>query len=567
MPTFSQVLNGQGNFGVLYNTLNLPATVQLNGVFSSTFAGLLKINPNFYGQTNIGSTGQFGTSGTTGILINPNSVIALFVDNGTNGAPNAAFNGTITSDNSGLNWHAGAWTGVDDASINLGPLGVLPVSPNQLIGNFSLGSNLPYGTATFNAPVSTSRLPVTVTLSSGNASLTGTAGGQYVLTPSSSASSNIILIASQPGGSISGISYSTANPTVFNTRINASGVGFNLPFVVSRGNSFNFAIYNTGILPAIVTLAASLGTSSQPPSVAINNVTRATPGQTVYQFNIPQMSAAMVNIFGGSDTFGGGGGAVGTLSSDGANLQLIGSENITSWSNTLIVTTNLGILSTSNPAIVTGVISPFTVTNTFAGNTITVPRPTATSGLRATLSVQDGPATISDNGNNTYNIQTTAAGTVTLVANQTGSGWNILAAAPVTSQFFVAPTSGVNSGCGIIDVSAGSAHGLALFSNGTITGWGRNDFAQATGGWLLTGVTRVSAGDLHSLALLANGRITGWGFNNSGQASLASSVTGAVGISAGSGYSLALLNNGLVIGFGNNAFGAATGGNNLTGRC
>lgn len=563
MPTFSQVLNGQGNFGVLYNTLNLPATVELNGVLYSMFGGLLKINPNFYGQTNIGSTGQFGTSGTTGILINPNSVIAIFADNGANGAPNAGFNGTITSNNSGLNWHAGAWTGVDDASINLGPLGVVPVSPNQLIGNFSLGSNLPYGTATFNAPVSTSRLPVTVTISSGNASLTGTAGGQYVLTPSSSAGSNIILIASQPGGSISGLNYSTANPTVFNTRINASGVGFNLPFNVSL-DYFNFAIYNTGILPAIVTLAASLTLSFNQPSVSINNVVRATAGQTVYQFNIPQMSAAMVNIFGGTSV---GVRAVGTLSSDGANLQLIGSNNITSWSDTLIVTNNLGILYTSNPAIVTGVISPFTVNNTFAGDTITVPRPIATSGLRATLSVQDGPATISDNGNNTYNIQTTAAGTVTLVANQTGSGWNILAAAPVTSQFFVTPTSGVNSGCGIIDVSAGSAHGLALFSNGTITGWGRNDFAQATGGRLLTGVTRVSAGDLHSLALLANGRITGWGFNNSGQASLANSVTGAVGVSAGSGYSLALLNNGLVIGFGNNTFGAATGGNNLTGRC
>lgn len=562
MPTFSQVLNGNGNFGVLYNTLNTSATVQLNGVFSFNFGGLLKINPNFYGQTNIGSTGQFGTSGTTGILINPNSAITIFVDNGGGGAPNAQFNGTITSDNSGLNWHAGAWTGVDDASINLGPLGVVPVSPNQLIGNFSLGSNLPYGTATFNAPVSTSRLPVTVTLSSGNASLTGTAGGQYVLTPNSSAGSNIILVASQPGGSISGLNYPTANPTVFNTRINASGVGFNLPFSVGKAQSLNFAIYNTGISPTLVTLA-SVGSVDS--TVFINNVLRAPAGQTVYQFTIPQMSAAMFNINGVGGGFSDSA-RIGTLTSDGTNLQLIASENITSWSNTLIVTNNLGILYTSNPAIVTGVISPFTVNNTFAGNTITVPRPVATSGLRATLSVQDGPATISDNGNNTYNIQTTAAGTVTLVANQEGSGL-ILAADPVTGRFFVAPTSGVNSGCGIIDVSAGSAHGLAVFSNGTITGWGRNDFAQATGGWLLTGVTQVSAGDLHSLALLANGRVTGWGFNNSGQASLASSITGAVGVSAGSGYSLALLNNGLVIGFGNNTFGAATGGNNLTGRC
>src|SRR5439155_12725194 len=79
---------------------------------------------------------------------------------------------------------------------------------------------------------------------------------------------------------------------------------------------------------------------------------------------------------------------------------------------------------------------------------------------------------------------------------------------------------------GIVAISAGGYHDLALGGDGTVWSWGSNDFgqlgtrpvgttrrmpAQVPG---LRGVVAVTAGGYHSLALLDDGSLWSWGDND-----------------------------------------------------
>ena len=116
---------------------------------------------------------------------------------------------------------------------------------------------------------------------------------------------------------------------------------------------------------------------------------------------------------------------------------------------------------------------------------------------------------------------------------------------------------------GIVDINAGNAFALALFDNGTITGWGNDYYGQISGGLNLTGVISISAGTTHSIALLANGRVTGWGDNFYGQALGGNNLDNIIDISAGWDHNLALLSNGRVTGWGDNTHNQALGGSGL----
>jgi alpha-tubulin suppressor-like RCC1 family protein len=141
-----------------------------------------------------------------------------------------------------------------------------------------------------------------------------------------------------------------------------------------------------------------------------------------------------------------------------------------------------------------------------------------------------------------------------------------------------------------IDVSAQGEHVLALARDGSVYAWGDGRRGQLGIGPLpvinfkthtpdrmtyvpfpvrvpdLTGVVAISAGPAHSLALLRDGTVRGWGFNNAGQVGDGTTidrdapvpvqgVRNVVAIAAGGVFGLALLADGTVMAWGEEGTG------------
>ena len=116
---------------------------------------------------------------------------------------------------------------------------------------------------------------------------------------------------------------------------------------------------------------------------------------------------------------------------------------------------------------------------------------------------------------------------------------------------------------GIIAITAGAAHSVALGPDGLIRAWGNNSSGQLGDGTFMTRstptlvqglilVTRVGAGRVHSLALRADGTAWAWGDNSSGQLGTGNFTTsprpvqvtgmsGGLSIAGGGAHSLALV--------------------------
>jgi predicted outer membrane repeat protein len=155
---------------------------------------------------------------------------------------------------------------------------------------------------------------------------------------------------------------------------------------------------------------------------------------------------------------------------------------------------------------------------------------------------------------------------------------------------------------GIVHVSGGYYHSVALKSDGTVWAWGRNSFGQLGNGMSGSGtesaipvqvgagiaafnthVVAVSAGSYHNLALTDDGKVWAWGYNSNGQlgdgtivnsnvpipvkvSSGGAQLAGIEQISAGEIHSVALTTTGAVLVWGNNGegeLGANTSGGNV----
>ncbi|EEF59982.1 RCC1 domain-containing protein [Pedosphaera parvula] len=97
---------------------------------------------------------------------------------------------------------------------------------------------------------------------------------------------------------------------------------------------------------------------------------------------------------------------------------------------------------------------------------------------------------------------------------------------------------------------SGTAHGLALLNNGTVAGWGANQYGQATPPANLTNAVGIAAGPYFSLAVRADGTAVSWGRNLGGESSIPPGLTNVIAVSASFGHGLALLADGTVRGWG-----------------
>ena len=146
-----------------------------------------------------------------------------------------------------------------------------------------------------------------------------------------------------------------------------------------------------------------------------------------------------------------------------------------------------------------------------------------------------------------------------------------------TLEFRTLPTQ-VLGLSGVDSVSTKRYHNLALKTDGTVWAWGQNGFGQLGIGGIrgsqrspvqvfgLTGVVAVSAGVYHSLAVRSDGTVWAWGNGASGELGTGSQsssdtpvqvsgLTGIVAVSAGTTHNLALKNDGTVWAWGNNSNG------------
>ncbi len=139
----------------------------------------------------------------------------------------------------------------------------------------------------------------------------------------------------------------------------------------------------------------------------------------------------------------------------------------------------------------------------------------------------------------------------------------------------------------VVSVAAGSAHNLALCSDGTLAAWGYNSYGQLGNGntadsyvpvmvdssGLLSDrtVTIVAAGQRHCLVLCSDGTVASWGYNSNGQLGNGSATNSTVpvavntagvlagqtiiALSAGYRHSLALCSDGTLAAWGYNVSG------------
>ncbi len=149
-----------------------------------------------------------------------------------------------------------------------------------------------------------------------------------------------------------------------------------------------------------------------------------------------------------------------------------------------------------------------------------------------------------------------------------------------TDRAYPAPVAGLD---GVMAVSLGEVHTVALKSDGTVWTWGNNRYGQLGDGTMnqrsypaavsgLSEVTAIAAGGSKTLALKADGSVLSWGYNRYGQLGIGTTknspipvpvtlpdgtpLTGVIALTAGRSHSVALRNDGSVWAWGDNIYGS-----------
>lgn len=118
------------------------------------------------------------------------------------------------------------------------------------------------------------------------------------------------------------------------------------------------------------------------------------------------------------------------------------------------------------------------------------------------------------------------------------------------------PPSSTQSG--IVAVSAGAYHSVALTLAGTVIAWGWPEHGRNNVPAGLNDVVALADSNGHVTALRANGTVVCWGFAGDGRTSPPPDLNNVVAISSAGGHNLALRSDGTVVAWGWNAQGQTT---------
>lgn len=116
------------------------------------------------------------------------------------------------------------------------------------------------------------------------------------------------------------------------------------------------------------------------------------------------------------------------------------------------------------------------------------------------------------------------------------------------SQVTSVPPAGLSN---VIAVTAGMWHSAALKADGTVAGWGFNNYGATNIPAGLSNVVAISAGARHTLALKRDGTVVAWGSNDFQQTNVPAGLSNIVGIAGGKDHSLALTSDGRLMVWGN----------------
>ena len=109
----------------------------------------------------------------------------------------------------------------------------------------------------------------------------------------------------------------------------------------------------------------------------------------------------------------------------------------------------------------------------------------------------------------------------------------------------------------VMAIAAGGHHTVALKIGGSVVAWGDNPYGQTTVPVAAqSGVAAIAGGGVHTVALKIGGTLVAWGNNSFGQTTVpVAAQSGVVAIAAGYAHAVALTSNGTVVAWGSNSDG------------